>query len=965
MGVLALQPHRACIGHYVELARRCGLRALGREATECLRDCKLVYSRASEQDRYCQALQQAAVGSRAAPPCTRAAAHGGEAWASPAASRGRGAAASSLRASTRPGPLPSQCPPPELLGPLPASLCGSGPLLFSSAFESGNLCSAWLSGGGVAEVGSGCDATYELLMQPDTLSLGHAQWFFFAAGLACDLADAGPLRSAVAGTAARSRGSTSHPVSGATVRLRLLNFRGAKSLFSSGLAPAVWDRTRQRWRYDLCRDVEWRQGPLPRPRRDGEAAGQHHALSFTYAFHVGEGAVFFAFCHPYTLSFLRTSLTQLATLPGRGQLIRRRALATSLAGNQVELLEVTEPEEEPKEVAQAACSRETAPASYRRYERQEAGAEVGQARPVVVVIARQHAGECHGSWMVHGFLEFLTDPKDEHALALRRRFCFHVVPMVNPDGVLFGNSRCTLAGADPNRCWCDPPAAQQPEVCALKEHIASLAEGCYMCLDLHQHSKKRGIFFYSCQYDSERPFRGGSGDAAPDDLQLLPLLAAQQCAYVHQPYCRSSMPACKRTTARCELFAGLGVRWVYTIEASAHAAAASGVSSSTRADGEEDGAAGHASCKDGAEEAAEPALLTSEALLAFGKSLGPALHGLHLLDSNEGTAVEARARLKAEVAAVMEEADADSGEGSDACPSDDNLDADERDEVLAQLDTSGPCLSSRGTTPLCHASSGPQRSTRQSLPPRIIGSPVRKPWVACSGGGAHYFLEGDASVRVPHSWSRQRQAQDDLARVLFSRVESSKDTSGGALEALAAYCRERCHEVLSTWEEQHLGLGGPGGLVGQSCTSGTGSPGGPSAPSASSTVSRAMRRDAAAGRPPRPRSACHEAEAAPGTAGGSRSPLPCIGAEVIPPAPRVVELGLGERGQASRQPAAGVRSPVLRQLPPGWQDLWSSAAAQGTGRSPRPPRSADTLGGQTVSDHRCTAWPATRDMKPP
>lgn len=36
---------------------------------------------------------------------------------------------------------------------------------------------------------------------------------------------------------------------------------------------------------------------------------------------------------------------------------------------------------------------------------------------------------------------------------LLNQFGFIFVPMVNPDGVIYGNSRCNMAGLDLNRQW--------------------------------------------------------------------------------------------------------------------------------------------------------------------------------------------------------------------------------------------------------------------------------------------------------------------------------------------------------------------------------------------------------------------------------------------------------------------------------------------------------------------------------
>ena len=41
--------------------------------------------------------------------------------------------------------------------------------------------------------------------------------------------------------------------------------------------------------------------------------------------------------------------------------------------------------------------------------------------------------------------------------------------MLNPDGVICGNYRCSLNGVDLNRQWIDPREILAQEVCAIKE----------------------------------------------------------------------------------------------------------------------------------------------------------------------------------------------------------------------------------------------------------------------------------------------------------------------------------------------------------------------------------------------------------------------------------------------------------------------------------------------------------------
>lgn len=59
----------------------------------------------------------------------------------------------------------------------------------------------------------------------------------------------------------------------------------------------------------------------------------------------------------------------------------------------------------------------------------------------VVISARVHPGETPASWMMRGILDFLTGESAE-ARVLRSLFVFKIVPMLNPDGVAFGNNRC-------------------------------------------------------------------------------------------------------------------------------------------------------------------------------------------------------------------------------------------------------------------------------------------------------------------------------------------------------------------------------------------------------------------------------------------------------------------------------------------------------------------------------------------
>lgn len=72
--------------------------------------------------------------------------------------------------------------------------------------------------------------------------------------------------------------------------------------------------------------------------------------------------------------------------------------------------------------------------------------------------------------------------------------------MMNPDGVIYGNTRTSLIGNDLNRKWDAPSAALQPQIYALKTLIDNLKDKTIAFIDLHGHSKRTGSFFYGNQY---------------------------------------------------------------------------------------------------------------------------------------------------------------------------------------------------------------------------------------------------------------------------------------------------------------------------------------------------------------------------------------------------------------------------------------------------------------------------------
>lgn len=73
--------------------------------------------------------------------------------------------------------------------------------------------------------------------------------------------------------------------------------------------------------------------------------------------------------------------------------------------------------------------------------------------------------------------------------------------MLNPDGVIVGNNRCSLTGRDLNRQYRTVIRETYPPVWHTKVLLRRLSEDCGIALycDLHAHSRRHNIFIYGCE----------------------------------------------------------------------------------------------------------------------------------------------------------------------------------------------------------------------------------------------------------------------------------------------------------------------------------------------------------------------------------------------------------------------------------------------------------------------------------
>lgn len=90
-----------------------------------------------------------------------------------------------------------------------------------------------------------------------------------------------------------------------------------------------------------------------------------------------------------------------------------------------------------------------------------------------MITSRVHPGESNSSYLVHGVIKFLLSESSE-ANELREKFIFKVIPMLNPDGVIYGNYRSSILGVDLNRRWKNPSKYLHPTIYYTKSYIKYL-----------------------------------------------------------------------------------------------------------------------------------------------------------------------------------------------------------------------------------------------------------------------------------------------------------------------------------------------------------------------------------------------------------------------------------------------------------------------------------------------------------
>lgn len=199
----------------------------------------------------------------------------------------------------------------------------------------------------------------------------------------------------------------------------------------------------------------------------------YYTLTFTVVFQHDKDVCYFAYHYPYTYSMLlvsnycechsiiglilpcvvlfQTDLEAIKdTVKSRDLYYHRQPLCTTLCGNTCPLITISSgpcaPQGKQRQHIYSyryyLCDRTTKMVLVTSITHNLAAAEGEKdSKKYIVLSARVHPGESNSSWVMKGLLQHLVSDHPD-AKALRERFVFKIIPMLNPDGVIHGRYVC-------------------------------------------------------------------------------------------------------------------------------------------------------------------------------------------------------------------------------------------------------------------------------------------------------------------------------------------------------------------------------------------------------------------------------------------------------------------------------------------------------------------------------------------
>ena len=394
-------------------------------------------------------------------------------------------------------------------------------LIFESRFESGNLLCAFRTED---------ENSYQLYLQNDTNTTGYIQWFFFR---------------------------VSNTKKGRKVNFNIINMLRKKCIYSHGLKIMTYStmaamKENIGWHRAGMNTMYYPNNLYVYNNNNNGSKRNLHSLSFDYEFKYDNDVVYFANSIPYFYSKLMKQLNYYELNEEKYPYFQRKTLATTLGGNDLDMFTINSMydiyKNGPMSIIMPKAKnylslKKNITGNNNNTKQSMNDSKIIDDRQAVIIIARQHPGETVGSFVIQGCIDFLMGNSEE-AKKLREIYLFKIVPMMNPDGVLVGNSRTSFAGCDLNRRWGKPNEIIHPEVYFTKNMILKLTlqRNIAFIIDCHGHFGTFNSLFY-CNYKDDRR-----------TCRLFPYLCSHISKIISFQQSTFAMPKFKLNTERITLF---------------------------------------------------------------------------------------------------------------------------------------------------------------------------------------------------------------------------------------------------------------------------------------------------------------------------------------------------------------------------------------------------------------------------
>ena len=329
---------------------------------------------------------------------------------------------------------------------IPNPLYNDDNVIFDSDFEEGNLRMA-------IEISK--NKEYDLIMRPETNAKKLYTFFFFSVLI---------------------KSYENNNEKNNMVKLNIINKPKDKNFYNGQCPVLMFDTSINKWTRNTFNVYAINNG-LKNPNLKNEFKS-YFSLTFSFNFKPNI-KYYFASCYPYTYTQLRLYLNTLNKNCYK-KIIKFGDAGKTFNNNKIPYIVITNFECDEEELNEKKC---------------------------VLVTGRIHSGETVSSYVVQGLIDFLVNLNNPISKYLRDKFIFKIIPMLNIDGVIFGNYRLNILGKDMNRLWTPNIPFNSDECDQSSLYINSIIDiikktlnnrNIFFYCDFHGHSGKHNYFLYGC-----------------------------------------------------------------------------------------------------------------------------------------------------------------------------------------------------------------------------------------------------------------------------------------------------------------------------------------------------------------------------------------------------------------------------------------------------------------------------------